>query len=307
MKFINYIKRSNGQISGKIFHNNKYIIINNYDKPLFIIINKDTVKAILNKDLSIIKYLYDELTLTISELSALYNMNYSNMNKIIKSQNVLTGMHEGRRNSSYGKRFSYERIKNISNGLKGNIPTIYERTPEIREKVSNSLKEGYATGRIKQDPLLKSAAWKRGCYDNAKMGRGIQGYFFSYKNNTDYYFRSLLELKFLILLEEDNFVEYYTVEPFKILMNNNRYYTPDFLINGYYIVELKIRNHLKYTNDIRFPLEIDSANKYCADNNYRFKIIYDDDIDFNSSSFRSYLKRHPDIINYYQIKFKKEL
>ena len=46
------------------------------------------------------------------------------------------------------------------------------------------------------------------------MGRGYNGYFHSIKNNKKFYFRSLLELKFLILLEEDEEIIKYEVEPF---------------------------------------------------------------------------------------------
>lgn len=72
----------------------------------------------------------------------------------------------------------------------------YIRTKEIRDQISQTLKDGYRSGRITQDPLKKSAAWADGKYRNVKMGRGIQGYFHSLKMNKDMYFRSLLELIF---------------------------------------------------------------------------------------------------------------
>lgn len=41
------------------------------------------------------------------------------------------------------------------------------------------------------------------------MGRGFSGYIYSNKNNKDFYFRSLLELNFIILLEENDKITKY--------------------------------------------------------------------------------------------------
>ena len=65
--------------------------------------------------------------------------------------------------------------KHIGEHNKGIYPEWlrYERTPEIREKISQTLKEGYQSGRIVMNREALSQAWKDGKYDNSPMGRGI--------------------------------------------------------------------------------------------------------------------------------------
>ena len=89
----------------------------------------------------------------------------------------------------------------------------YERTEEVRQKISQSLKEYYSTHEISQETREKlSEAWTKGCYKNASIGRGCNGYFYSPKNNKNFFFRSLLELNYFIILEQDDTVINYTVE-----------------------------------------------------------------------------------------------
>ena len=116
------------------------------------------------------------------------------------------------------------------------------------------------------------------------MGTGIHGYFTSHKNNKTFYFRSLLELNYLIILEENKEVNKYQVEPFQIpLKDNIHHYTPDFLVNGQEIKELKTSKHLSYTKeDERFAEEIAAALKYANENNMTFEVIYDTDLGFET-------------------------
>ncbi len=44
------------------------------------------------------------------------------------------------------------------------VASTYIRTPEIREKISKTLRDGYKSGRIVQDPAVKSKAWAEGKY-----------------------------------------------------------------------------------------------------------------------------------------------
>lgn len=53
--------------------------------------------------------------------------------------------------------------------------------------------------------------------------------------------------------------------------------------------------------------EQECAIKYCKQNNLEFRYIYDDELDFNSSQYRKYLKNNPNIIRQYNIRFKKKL
>lgn len=302
------IKNASSKIIGYINIEEDKISIHNGDKPVLTICNVEHIRRIKRKDLAFIVDLYDDYTLTIAEIAALYHETYPHMSSIIKSLPVKTKMKSGRRNSSYGLSFSKQRLEHMSSAQKGRIssPT-YVRTPEIREKISKTLKEGYRSGRIIQDPALKSKAWADGKYAHAKMGYGIQGYFHSKKMNKDFYFRSLLELKFLTILEKSEDTISYQIEPFQIRLPHGAHYTPDVLVNGNLVIELKPKEFYKYTDMNRFCLEISGLNKYCNEHNMGYIVVYDTDINFESRAYRKYLKNHPEIIQQYDIRFKKAL
>ena len=139
------------------------------------------------------------------------------------------------------------------------------------------------------------------------MGRGIQGYFYSIKMSKDFYFRSLLELNYLILIEENSEIKSYTMEPCCIHLKNNHHYTPDLLINNELLIEIKPRDHLKYTSPERFALELEGLQEYCIKHKLNYDIWYDDQIGFISDKFRRYLKWSPELIKKYNIRFKKPL
>lgn len=212
----------------------------------------------------------------------------------------------GRRNSSYGQKFSEERLQHQKESLKGRKPPpLYERTPEIRKKISETLKLKYASGEIWNDPQKFSDAWVRGCYAEVKMGKGIQGYMFSIKNQKDIYFRSLLELNYYILFENSPVVKHYNIEPFQIKISDVSHYTPDALVNGNTLIEIKPFDHLVYTSATRFNEEVNAAKKYCKENGLVFRILYDKDIDFNTSKYKTFLRNNPDIIEQFNIRFNK--
>ena len=144
------IKNSSGKITGNIEISEDAIKITNGKKPFLEINDADLIAKIIEKDRSVIINLYDDYTLIISEIVALYGTNYSNMNKYIKTLNVKSKPLEGRRNPSYGQTFSEERRKHIGQSKIGIYPEWlrYERTPEIRQRISETLKEGYKSGRI---------------------------------------------------------------------------------------------------------------------------------------------------------------
>lgn len=303
------IKNSSGKIIGEIIWEDEIIIKNN-SKPEFIISDTQIIERIKEKDLDTIVFLYDELTLTVAEIAALYGVCYSNMNKKIKQLPVKTQKKSGRRNSSYGATFSKERKENISKSLTGRKLTyIYERTPEIREKISKSLKEYFKQNGVSEETRQKlSDAWKRGYYKNSPMGRGIQGFMYSIKNEKTFFFRSLLELKFFIDLENNEKVMSYSVEPFQMTLENNHHYTPDVLINNEFLIELKSRKNVQlYENKERFEMEQKSATEYCQKHNLSFQVVYDDEIGFETRKYKKFLKDNLDIIEKYQINFKKDI
>ena len=311
-------KNSNGKIIATIILTQNQIYIDNYNKPMLVIFNRGLVNDIKQKDDRGIITLYDDYTLNIGEIAALYDCAYFIMNRKIlslyKENKIKTDRKAGRRNSSFGKEFTQERKNKIGEKAKGRHIPPYIRTPEIKEKISRTLKRGYKDGRIVINREGISQAWADGKFANASMGRGISGYFHSNKNGKekDIYFRSLLELKFLLLVEEDERVYKILMEPFCLPIKEDpgSHYTPDCLINDKWLIEIKSRDHFKFTKDginNRFEKEIKTAQEYCENNNLYFKIIYDDELDFESGNFKRYIVNHPEIIEKYNIRFNKEI
>lgn len=298
-------KNSSGKIFGEVEITEDKIIIQHYKKPKLIIDDMNIVRAIQQQDLEYILILYDEYELCIGEIATLYGYKYHQMNNLINSLSPQTGKSTGRRNSSFGQVFTEERIRHLSESHKSITPVGYERTPEIRQKIADTLIAKYASGEIWNDPKKFSDAWARGCYKDAKMGRGIQGHMFSIKTQKDIYFRSLLELNYYILFEQNEQVEYYDVEPFQIKLSGDSHYTPDALINNKYLVEIKPSDHLNYTDDTRFGEEVSAASKYCEDNNLEYIILYDTDINFKTTRYKTFLRNRPDIIEQFNIRFNK--
>ena len=314
---MNLMKNSSGRIIGVSYIDKHKIIIDNYSKPFLQINDEQLINKIsANQDEGVIE-LFDNHKLLIGEIASLYGVPYHVMNRRIidlrKIGLIKTEAKSGRRNSSFGKTFSEERRFHIGGAGKGihSHDSPYVMTDEIRRKISKTLLDGHSTGRIVVNRAALSQAWKNGKYDNAEMGRGIQGFFESNKHTKckDVYFRSLLELKFLIQIEEDSSVKSFTWEPICIPIDNKSHYTPDCLIDNV-LIELKPRTHLIYTKDgvnHRFEREVQSANKYCREHGLVFRIIYDDELNFVSKDFRKYLLDNPDIIEKYNIRFKKGL
>lgn len=85
--------------------------------------------------------------------------------------------------------------------------------------------------------------WKKGHFANAKMGRGRSGFHHSQKAGRVLY-RSSYELKAFTLLDNDETVLSYEVEPLSISYGQGRWYKPDLLV--YYeaktlLVEIKAK------------------------------------------------------------------
>lgn len=299
-------KSSTHKVFGEIFIEDDRIVVNHYTKPQLIIEDPKLIKGAKAKDPAIILSLFDDYHLCIGEIAALFDMKYHQVNKLLKTLPVKTNNNTGRRNSSYSTKFSEERRAKLRDAHKDDVPVGYIRTPEIKRKISETLKRKHASGEIVMDPKKYSDAWKRGCYDTAKMGRGIQGYFYSAKMNKDFYFRSLLELNYLTLIETDTRVQTYELEPFQIKLTESSHYTPDVLINNQWLIEFKPQDHLRYNDDIRFESEMNAAQEYCRAHNLNFKLCYDSDIKFDTRQYKRFLRDNPQIIKQFNIRFKDE-
>ena len=303
-------KNSSGKIIGTVEILQNEIIIKHNLKPELKITNLEHINLIKNKTNEGIILLYDEYYLNIAEIAALYGTSYATLNKKFKQLPIRTGKNDKRRSTTYGRKLSEETKKKIgekSIGRQGSGQ--YERTAQIKEKISKGLKNYYANNEVSLETRQKlSQAWVDGKYKNSIMGRGIQGSFTSLKNNKKFHFRSLLELKYLLLIEEDSSIKYYEVEPFVIKINNIHHYTPDFLLNGKDIKELKPFNHLKYINEKeRFQQEQKSAKEYAKKNNMTYEVLYDIDINFETKKFKKYLLNNPEILKKYNIFFNRDI
>lgn len=302
---------SSGNKFGTVIINDDAIIIRHDTKPELKITDLTVINEVLNKTDEGIRILYDEYYLMIGEIAALYGVAYSNINRVrMPKINVQTGKNAGRRNSRFGATVSEETKQKIgekSKGRKGGGQ--YERTPEIREKISKGLKEYYATHEVSEETRKKlSQAWVDGKYANSPMGTGIHGYFSSIKNQKTFYFRSLLELYYMIALEESSEIQSFIIEPFQIAIDDIHHYTPDFLVNNKHIKELKTSKHLNYTqeND-RFNQELEAANKYAQEHNMTFEVIYDVDLNYDTRQFKRWLIAHPETIDLYHITFDRDI
>lgn len=302
---------SSGNKFGTVIINDDAIIIRHDTKPELKITDLTIINEVLNKTDEGIRILYDEYYLMIGEIAALYGVAYSNINRVrMPKINIQTGKNAGRRNSRFGATVSEETKQKIgekSKGRKGGGQ--YERTPEIREKISKGLKEYYATHEVSEETRKKlSQAWVDGKYANSPMGTGIHGYFSSIKNQKTFYFRSLLELYYMIALEESSEIQSFIIEPFQIAIDNIHHYTPDFLVNNKHIKELKTSKHLNYTqeND-RFNQELEAANKYAQEHNMTFEVIYDVDLNYDTRQFKRWLIAHPETIDLYHITFDRDI
>lgn len=98
-------------------------------------------------------------------------------------------------------------------------------------------------------------------------GNGWSGWY----NNI--YFRSLLELSFLIANKNAKSAEYIKI-PYKNYKNVIRIYHPDFIEKDF-LYEIKPKKLLNSKDNI---LKFQAAEKYCKDNQLIYKILTEDDI-----------------------------
>lgn len=302
---INKIKNSSSKVTGKTTIEVDKIIIDNIGKPILEINDLFILKSIKEKNISkeVLIYLYNDLTLSIGEIASIYGVCYSNINKKLKTIAEIKFDKRGRRNRAYGRKVSKEQSAKMSAALKGRASPYYERTPEIREKISNSLKKYYA--KYPQNPLPHIKNWKEGKYKDVDFKIGIGGKFYSIKMNKNFRFRSLLELYYLLKLEQDIAIICYDYEPFIINMDNGHNYTPDFLLNNKIVIELKSKKYVDRVSGVKEKVlyKQSQAEKYCNQNNLEYKIIYDEDIGFESRKMKKFINENLELINKYHITF----
>lgn len=298
------IYNSSGKIIGDIEFLQDKIIINNRKKPKLIINEKWIINNSLKKEFNedLILYLYDNYTLCIGEIASILDVLYYKANQWIKKLDVKTSRHSGRRNSSYNREFSKKQKESISKSNENRV-TYNNGLVEIHIKQSDTIPDGFIKGRLPfsndhKDKIRQAGlegkfcspkerarkGWKSGKFDKVNFRRGIGGFITSKKINSRFFFRSLLELYYIInYLEYSDDVKTYIYEPFKIKCSDGSIYTPDFIINNTTVVELKSYNFIyKQGGSIqsKFEFKKEEAKKYCLENNLDYKVIFDKDIDF---------------------------
>lgn len=303
-----YIFNSSKKIVGEISFSPNKINIHHYKKPLLEITDISIINKIYQgEDEQTLQKLYDDYTLLVSEVACLYNISYTRANKWFKSLPLKTTAKAGRRNSSYGKIFSKQRIQKIVNGRKDDRKQRKgcSISKEQCLKISQTLKKKHKNGEIKINRDKIREAWKQGRYENVDFGHGIGGYITSKKIKKRFFFRSLLELKYILLLEKNNAIFYYKYEKLKIPCNDGSYYTPDFIINNINVIELKSKKYIFSNETIykRFIYKKQQAEEYCNNNNLNYKVVFDEDIGFESKKMKRFLVNNPELIKEYQITF----
>ena len=211
---------------------------------------------------------------------------------ISNSRKMHSEIAEGiRKNPFFGKSHSLETRKILSEkialaikdgrlDLRGEKNGMYGKSIPS-EKKGKTYIELYG---IEKATQLKNKISKRSSGENNPMfgkpspvgsGNGWSGHY----NN--YYFRSLLELSFIINIVERFKLNLKSAESIRIRYSDNgrdRNYIPDFIINDKYLIEIKPK---KLVNSPSVILKKNAALSYCHSHNLVYKIISPRMIEFS--------------------------
>lgn len=155
-----------------------------------------------------------------------------------------------------GIKLPKERIERSAAGHRG-IPL----SEETKKKISLVHRKAFASG-------------------SRKISGKFIGKIWSHKNNKYIYYRSELELIYIVKLENDiSVVTYKTDYPhIKYELNNEIFtYFPDFFINEKDMVEINSYT-VFYLNKDKKEAKVIAARKYCQENGLTYKILYEDDL-----------------------------
>lgn len=282
---------SSGKIIGEVSLDKGTITVNHFKKPPIIEITDSKIVSVFDSkvvDVDIALELYNDYNLLIGEIAAIFGVFYSHLFQKIRHK-AKSSKKQGRRNSSYNRTFSKKHRKAISKANKeyykknGPRKNEYERTPEIREKIRQGVKKAILEGRLDESSNSRRG-WQNGKFNNVNFKKGIGGYITSKKINKRFFFRSLLELYYIInYLEFDDNVITYEYEPFNIKCDDGSLYTPDFIVNNKYVKELKSYKFIyKQGGKIqeKFEYKKEQGIKYCKEHNLEYEVIFDQDINF---------------------------
>lgn len=218
---------------------------------------------------------------TIYSYSGFYNANRYNKN----CQQCYFSKMQGSGNPFFGKHHSDE----TKNKLK-NRDVSHTQTEEFRLAIKKGMVGKKCGGSIykvweklpPEERLIKVQKWKEKHKRNAigrknhqygkpapvGSGNGWSGWY------NKFYFRSLLELTYLIKYIENNNKKWITGELYKIpyvdYFGRERTYRPDFIINNEFMIECKPR---KLWKSPLILCKTKAAIKFCKQNNLKFRLV----------------------------------
>lgn len=163
----------------------------------------------------------------------------------------------------------------------------------LRKKLEGRRKKVKKTvTKKKNDKSIK----EKGFYTIEGDSKYKQGKFFSRKNKKEVVFRSSYEFAYFHVLEEDNNVVSYIVEPFSIDYYNSgikKKYWPDLLVlykdSSLKLIEIKPAAKLKFKS---VRLKASAARKHCRENmeNCTYHFVTEEDIFRSKEDYRKLLK-----------------
>lgn len=197
--------------------------------------------------------------LKTKDYKKIYNIKYVQSDRLrsIHKSNI------DNKNPTKNKKHSKESIIKMKNNRKGkgiNTAGKYERTPEIKNKISKGVVDAHF----------------RGDFDSVKPGKG--SFVFSKKSNKTIFARSTWEKDMLEIFDLHPKINSVVSEPFTIsyMFNGSKHnYIPDFLVRYEDVIdsiwEVKRDDWLK--SDPKTIVKIEALKIYCHKNNMNMFIV----------------------------------
>lgn len=106
------------------------------------------------------------------------------------------------------------------------------------------------------------------------------GWILSKKFDKRFYYQSSYEKRFIEFCESSSKIKSLQRVPFVIPyvddMKRSRNYFPDFLVNGFIVIEIKPKSMLDYNNN---QLKIDAGRSYCLTHGFEYKLLMELELD----------------------------
>jgi hypothetical protein len=178
-----------------------------------------------------------------------------------------------------------EKMSKVKLGKYLGVVGKYERTAEIREKISKSVAQKHKEGAYRLEVA------------------GIKGYFYSKKMKRECYYNSTWEKRLLECFDKWSRINWFEYEPLELsywFMGAKHIYIPDFLVmydDGIKSIwEVKRQDHIDY--DFQTEEKLCALKEWCAKNHHNMFVISIKDIE----GLERYLKTCPkeELNEYYE-------